>query len=60
MAENDVAVSGLNMLAPQALVVLQRALAMEENVPHSALRAADLVLKRLHELQPVGPTGWSS
>ena len=60
MSENDVTVSGLNMLAPQALVVLQKALAMEDNIPHSALRAADLVLKRLHEMQPVGPTGPSS
>jgi purine nucleoside permease len=60
MQENDVTVSGLNMLAPQALVVLQKALSMETDVPHSALRAADLVLKRLHEMQPVGPTGPSS
>lgn len=60
MVENDVTVSGLNMLAPQALVVLQKALAMEDGVPHSALRAADLVLKRLHEMQPTGPTGPSS
>lgn len=60
MQENDVTVSGLNMLAPQALVVLQKALSMEGDVPHSALRAADLVLKRLHEMQPVGPTGPSS
>lgn len=60
MSENDITVSGLNMLAPQALVVLQKALSMEENVPQSALRAADLVLKRLHEMMPTGPTGPSS
>jgi hypothetical protein len=60
MQENDVTVSGLSMLAPQALIVLQKALAMDENIPHSALRAADLVLKRLHEMQPTGPTGPSS
>jgi hypothetical protein len=60
MTENDITVSGLNMLAPQALVVLQKALAMEDNIPPSALRAADLVLKRLHEMMPTGPTGPSS